>query len=602
MSVNAGQEKAITSNAQQILVLAGAGTGKTRVIIKRIERLIELGVQPNKIVATTFTNKAAMELKHRLSLSIGPKAFEIICGTFHKISSIFLKMHADKVGIGNNFQILVEDDQKRLIKNILKTIDPERNPKVILEHIATFKETGKLGKDSATSVVISKIYQELFKKVFDLYEDELKKNNYLDYSDLICLTIFLFETHPEIANNSADHILIDEYQDINCAQYKWINLLSKDKTLFCVGDEDQAIYAFRGASIEYIQKFKNDYPAADIVQLEENYRSAKEILKGATNLIAKNSKQFPKNLIAAGDKEGFIRINKVFNEYEEAALIAKLAAEWKCKNQDYTIGILVRTNMQIHVIEHALVEAKIPYTIASGKKFYLKKEIQDIIAYFRVLLFPHDSIAFSRILNTPKRNMGQARLSLLLDAMKSLNCNFEQALATLLSQLPKNASEKCKILLMQIQTWRRLKSTLKMEELCEKILTDTQYRAQEEFTPAQEKTIEALKLQMQNFQTLEEFLENLQFEDMTDENRQLIIMTMHAAKGLEFDIVIAPGWEENIFPSMLAKDKAEIEEERRLAYVTITRTKQYLEIIHTCSRRINGQYKNQMPSRFLFDL
>lgn len=598
MLLNQGQNDAVNSSTKQTLVLAGAGTGKTRVIIKRIELLIEQGVPANKIIATTFTNKAAAELKHRLALSIGEKAYEIICGTFHRISSIFLKKQGSVIGLENNFQVLTEDDQKRLVKNILKDIDPEKKPKTMLEQIAQYKETNKIPSNIAQSANAMAI----FKKVYEIYQDELTKNNYLDYSDLLQKAICLFQNTPEITSTLADHILVDEYQDINSAQYKWIELISKNKILFCVGDEDQAIYAFRGASIKYIQKFKEDYPDANIVKLEENYRSAQQILKGATNLISKNPKQFPKNLIAATDKEGFIRVNKVFNEYEEASLIAQRIAYWHQQHPDYKIGILVRTNMQVHVIEHALVEAKIPYTIASGKKFYLKKEVQDIIAYMRAILFPHDFLAFARALNAPKRNMGQTRLNTLLDAMKSLNCNFEQALATLLPQLPKNAGEKCKILLMQLQSWRQLKQTVKPNVLCEKVLNDIQYKQLEELSAKQETAIDELLNQMKNFQTLEEFLENMQFNDEEESENETIIMTMHGAKGLEFDIVIAPGWEENIFPSMLAKDTKEIEEERRLAYVTITRAKQYLEIIHTSSRRINGQYKHQMPSRFLFDL
>lgn len=591
--LNVNQQNAVSSNSQQTLVLAGAGTGKTRVIIKRIERLIEEGASANKIIATTFTNKAARELQHRLSVSIGPKAFDIICGTFHKISANFLRKHAEHIGLDAKFQVLTEDDQKRLLKRLLKQLDSEKTAKMLIEQISQFKETGKLNPRD---------YNDFFKTIFSLYQDELQANNYLDYSDLIQKATFLFETQPEITKELATHLLVDEYQDINNGQYKWITLLGKNKNLFCVGDEDQAIYSFRGASIEYIQRFKADYPNANIIQLEENYRSCAKILEGASKVISKNPRQFIKTLLPTSDQEGFIRINKVYNEFEEAKLIANLAAQWKQKNSDYKIGVLVRTNMQVHVIEHAFVEAKIPYTIASGKKFYLKREIQDIIAYLRVLLFPHDFLAFSRVLNAPKRNMGEARLTMLLDAMKSLDCHFEQALATLLPQLPKNASEKCKILLMQIQNWRAMKDSMKLDELCEKILQDIQYRSQEDFTPAQNETLNELKIQMKDAPSLEAFLENLQFEDNSDEASEIIIMTMHAAKGLEFDIVIAPGWEENVFPSMLAKDKAEIEEERRLAYVTITRAKHYLEIIHTMNRRINGQYKHQMPSRFLFDL
>jgi len=589
--LNQRQQEAADSLNQQILVLAGAGTGKTRVIIKRIERLVKEGVEPNKIVVTTFTNKAAAELRHRLAATVGNAAYSIVCGTFHKISAQFLRVHGNAIGLDTSFQLLNDDDQIRLVKRLLKTLDIEKTPRSILEQISQFKETGK------------KPYEKAFDIIFDMYESELQKNNYLDYSNLIQKATELFEMRPEIADILANYVLIDEYQDINRAQYKWIILLSKNKNLFCVGDEDQSIYSFRGSSIEYIQKFNKDFPNAHIIQLEENYRSAEAILTGATRLIRKNTKAFEKKLIAMDkEKEGYLRVHKVFNEFEEAAMIANLAAQWKQKNPEYKIAVLVRTNMQVYPIEHAFVESKIPYNITSGKKFYMKREIQDIISYLRILISPQDFLAFARVLNSPKRNMGDVRLNMLLDAMKSLDCSFENALSTLLHQLPRNAGEKCKILLMQIQNWRSLKDKIKLPDLIEKILNDIQYRTQEEFTPAMDQSITNLKEHTVNAKSLEDFLENLQFLDSEEESNDIQIMTMHGAKGLEFDIVIAPGWEENVFPSPLARDKAELEEERRLAYVTITRAKQYLEIIHTCSRRINGQYKHQMPSRFIFDL
>jgi DNA helicase-2/ATP-dependent DNA helicase PcrA len=592
--LNKGQYDSVFSSNKETLILAGAGTGKTRVIIQRIEELIKNGAEPSKIIATTFTNKAAKELRTRLFNSIGEKAYEIICGTFHKISAQFLRKHYQEIGLEQNFQVLNEDDQKQLMKRFLKQADSDKKPKIMLDHISQLKETGKLADKNNNS---------LFKLIFQQYESELSANNYLDYSDLIQKAILLFKTHPNIANELGTDLLVDEYQDINYAQYNWIKLLGENKRLFCVGDEDQAIYSFRGASIEYIQQFKKDYPNAKIVKLEENYRSAKEILDAATKLISHNQREHAKILIPGTQKEGFIRINKAFNEYEEANLIAQLAAQWKAKNPEFNIAILVRTNMQIHMIEHALVECKIPYTIASGKKLYLRKEVQDIIAYLRILLFPHDFLAFSRIINTPRRYIGKTRLDMILNTMKELECNFEQTLETMLNTLPKNANEKCKIFLIQLQNWRALyKNGMKLDQLYERILSDIEYRKQDDFTPQQEQALENIKLQLAQATSLESFLENLQFEDSSQESQGLIIMTMHASKGLEFDIVIAPGWEEDIFPSLLAKDMKEIQEERRLAYVTITRAKQYLEIIHTRNRRINGQQKKQIPSRFLFEL
>jgi DNA helicase-2/ATP-dependent DNA helicase PcrA len=591
MNLNEGQLAAINSTTSKTLVLAGAGTGKTRVIVKRIEKLIQEGTPASKIIATTFTNKAAFELKQRLISSIGVQGNEIICGTFHKISAQILRSHHNLIGLESNFQLLNEDDQKRLIKRILQELGKEGTPKNILEAISQIKETKIPSED------------KLIKQIFPIYQDELARNRFLDYSDLIQKAVFLFKQYPDLTHEIAHSVLVDEYQDVNLSQYEWITLLSQKSALFCVGDEDQSIYAFRGANIKYIQQFEKDFPECSIIKLEENYRSCKEILKGATNLISKNNKKFHKNLFTTNELlKGQIRITKVYNEYQEAEFIAKSIAVWKSIYPDYKIGVLVRTNMQISYIEHALVEAKIPYAVNTGRKFYAKKEIQDVIAYLRAIEYPNDFLAFSRIINAPKRNMGDVRINTLLDAMKSLGCEFESALQTLMHQLPRNASEKCRILLMQMQNWRKIKDQVKVKDLIKQILSDVKYAELEELKENQQKNIEALKDQSDQHENLINFLENLQFSTQDEGQVDVEIMTMHAAKGLEFDIVFSPGWEEDIFPSALTRTKDELEEERRLAYVAITRAKHFLEITHAISRKIQGRHSNQMPSRFIFDL
>lgn len=592
MNLNKEQEDAIKSENEAILVLAGAGTGKTRVIIKKIEEIVKNGMDAEKIVATTFTNKAAKEMKERLVKGIGEKGNKIICGTFHRISAQILREHGKLIGVEENFQILNEDDQNKLIKRIAKEENIEiKSPRKAAEEIATYKESsGKKKIDSGT------------RRLIEIYEDELRSQKFLDYSDLIQLTIRLFTSYPEVAKSIAEYILVDEYQDVNEAQYKWIRQISEGKKIFCVGDEDQSIYAFRGADIKYIRKFEEDYPKAEIIKLEANYRSTKEILKGATNVIQKNPRKFEKKLIAANEEEkGIIKITKTYNEFEEAIQIGKIVAHWKEKDKDCKIGILVRTNAQVPYIEQGLIQAKIPYQISGGRKFYMKSEIQTLIAYLRVILFPHDYLAFSRILNSPKRGIGETRLETLLKAMKSLNCNPEEALASLLPQLPQISGEKCKLLLLQLHEWRTLKGKIKLDALLKKIIDDTEFRKQEDFKETQKASVENLLTQIAKVESLEEFIENLQFSS-EEESRDIEIMTMHAAKGLEFDIVITPGWEENVFPSPLSKTKEELEEERRLAYVTITRAKKALEITHATTRRINGRYQMQMPSRFIFDL
>lgn len=592
MDLNKEQHAAIFSQSKHNLILAGAGTGKTRVIIKRIEELIKQGVAPSRIVSTTFTNKAAKELKERLAEAIGDSAYSIICGTFHRISANLLKLHGHHIGIEPDFQILTEDDQSRLIKSIAKDLgEPTKHPRKISDQISTYKESGKKNPKD-----------HFFSQLFDIYSNELTKRKFLDYSDLIAKVIFLFEKFPDLAAQIADHVLVDEYQDINESQYKWISLISKGKHLFCVGDEDQSIYAFRGANIRYIRKFQEDYPDAFIVQLEENYRSCKEILKGATNLIQKNPRKFEKKLRAFSQEAGVMKVTKSFNEYEEARLVAKLVAKAKEEHSGASIGILVRTNMQTHYIEHALMEAQIPYEMASGRKFYSQKVVQDLVAYLRIILFPHDYFAFSRILNTPKRGFGEAKLEGLVNAMKSFDFECEDALASLLPQLPRATAEKCKVFLMQIQDWRKqLKQGIKLDDLMQKIVTDIQYDKQDTFKDGQVEAFESLKNHLKNEKSLDEFLANLQFSS-NENQEQVQMMTIHAAKGLEFDVVIAPGWEEMVFPSALSKTKEEVEEERRLAYVAITRARKVLEITYCCSRRVHGKYSNQMPSRFIFDL
>lgn len=591
MNLNEAQEAAVESENPAILVLAGAGTGKTRVIIRRIEKIIEKGGYANKIVATTFTNKASREMKERLIKNIGMKSQAITCGTFHRISMNLLRLYGHHIGLPENFQILNEDDQSKLIKRLCKELGSDsRNPRNIAELISTHKESEKkITKDP------------FFTKLFNAYDEELRRTAFLDYSDLIQHTIFLFENKPEIRKSIADHILVDEYQDVNESQYKWIKLISEGKNLFCVGDEDQSIYSFRGANIKYIQKFEEDFPNAHIIKLEENYRSTSEILTGAGNIIRKNRRKFEKNLKASTNEKGIIRITKTLNEYEEANLVARKIAEWMRQKDDLKIGVLVRTNAQIAYIEQALVQAKINYSISSGKKFYLKKEIQDILAYLRVILYPHDYFAFSRIINTPKRGIGETRLATLLTAMKSLNCLPEEALASLLPQLPKITSEKIKILLLQLNNWRDCKDILKPDALVEKIMEDINYKKEEDLKDKQKETLNNLIGQLKETKNIEEFLENIQFSGQEEENN-IEIMTIHASKGLEFDIVIAPGWEENVFPSPLSKTHEELEEERRLAYVTITRAKRGIDITYASTRRINGKFSVQIPSRFIFDI
>ncbi|WP_342261761.1 ATP-dependent helicase [Alphaproteobacteria bacterium endosymbiont of Tiliacea citrago] len=586
---NKAQEEAIKSENKRILILAGAGTGKTSVVINRIVKIIQEGTPANQIVATTFTNKAAKELLTRLSLIIGEEAKSIYCGTFHKISAQILRKYSSLVSLEPNFQLLTEDDQKRIIKNYLKSVGSEEKPKVLLDKISQYKETGKTKDDI------------LFIKTYEFYQKTLKENNFLDYSDLIQKAVDLFANNEDANKEICSHLLVDEYQDINGLQYKWIKNLSKDASLFCVGDEDQSIYAFRGANIKYIQSFQEDFQEAKIIKLEENYRSCSQILRGAVNVISKNRKKYIKNLISANETlTGFIKVNKVFNEYDEAAYIAKKVIDYQKNYPDYTIGVLVRTNLQLLAIEQALVENNIKYKLSAGKKFYDKKEILDLISYLRAINSAEDFLAFSRIINTPKRGIGEAKQSMFLDAMKSLNCGFENALIALLDQLPKAVSEKCKIFLMQIKTWRALLKETKPIEVLKAILKDTKYIELEDIKEM--KNIDALKDHLKQYEVLSDFLENLQFTTEEEESNEVQIMTMHGAKGLEFDIVIAPGWEENIFPSMLSKTTEELEEERRLAYVTITRAKRFLDILYTTSRRINGKFFSQIPSRFIFEL
>jgi DNA helicase-2/ATP-dependent DNA helicase PcrA len=585
--MNERQSEAVYSPSSRILVLAGAGTGKTRVIVNRIANLVAQGVPVSRIVATTFTNKAAAELKHRLSVAIGQPAYNIICGTFHRISAQFLKQHGASIGLDPSFQTLNEDDQRRIVRRLVKDSSQEVKIANVIEKISQVKER-----------IITLDSQNFeFKQLFTKYLEELRANNYLDYSDLISQALVLFEKIP----SPADHILIDEYQDINQQQYRWINLLASGKNLFCVGDEDQAIYSFRGSSIEYIQRFQQDFPDASIISLEENYRSAKEILHKATQLIVKNSRAHEKRLIAADQTiVGSVHITKAYNEFDEGRIVATSAKHWLSKSA--SIGILVRTNLQVFTIEQALIEAQIPYTIANSKKFFLKKEIQDMLSYLKIILYPRDFIAFSKVINSPKRYIGEVRLQAIFDAMNTLETDFETALETMLPHLARNAAEKCKLFLLQLKNWRTLLSDRKYDELLDIILRETEYMKQDDFTPAQKQSVLNLKSQLKKATDLADFLETIQFLDEQESSVGAQIMTMHGAKGLEFDVVIAPGWEEDVFPSMLARDKKEIEEERRLAYVVITRARRHLEIIYATHRRIHGQYKSQMPSRFLFDM
>lgn len=631
--LNNEQRQAVKHTDGALLIMAGAGSGKTRVLTNRIAYLIgEKDVAPWSILAITFTNKAAKEMKERVKKIIGPVAEDIWISTFHSMCVRILRRDIDRIGVKRNFTILDPGDQLSVIKQILKqkNIDSKKfEPKSLLGSISSAKNELKTVKDYAK--IAKGPYESTVADVYEAYQKELRKNHALDFDDLIMTTIQLFKQVPEVLEfyqRKFQYIHVDEYQDTNRAQYMLVRMLAERyKNICVVGDSDQSIYRWRGADITNILSFENDYPSTTTIMLEQNYRSTKTILRAANEVINNNYNRKPKNLWTENQSGENIACYIGDTEHDEAYFVVGKIKELM-KEHDYKltdIAILYRTNAQSRVIEELLVKSNINYNIVGGTKFYDRKEIKDILAYLRVVANPDDDISLRRIINVPKRGIGATTVEKIAEFAGSQGISIFQALHEVEQMgLSKGATNKLVEFIDQMRGWVQLEEYLSVTELVEELLEKTGYREMLK----NEKTIEA----QSRLENIDEFLSvTNEFENRNedkslvafltdlaliadidkvdeDENEQkdsdrVLLMTLHSAKGLEFPVVFLIGMEEGVFPhSRSLFEEEEMEEERRLAYVGITRAEQRLYLSCAKMRTLFGRTNTNPQSRFIKEI
>jgi len=631
--LNPVQQEAVKTTDGPLLLMAGAGSGKTRVLTHRIAYLMaEKHVAPWNILAITFTNKAAREMKERVESILGPGADDIWISTFHSMCVRILRRDIDRIGINRNFSILDTADQLSVIKGILKerNLDPKKfDPRSILGTISSAKN--ELTEPEEFSKVAGGYYDQVVSDVYTDYQKKLLKNQSLDFDDLIMTTIKLFDRVPEVLEfyqRKFQYIHVDEYQDTNRAQYMLVKQLAERFQNLCVvGDSDQSIYRWRGADIANILSFEKDYPNASVILLEQNYRSTKRILRAANEVIKNNSNRKPKNLWTENDEGIKISYYRGDNEFGEGQFVAgkihQLHSTGKRKLSD--IAILYRTNAQSRVIEETLLKAGLNYNIVGGTKFYDRKEIKDILAYLRLVSNPDDDISFTRIVNVPKRGVGATSLEKIASYAAMNGLSFFQAIQQVdfigVSAKAANALDSFR---QMIENLTNMQDYLSITELTEEILDKTEYREMlkaEKSIEAQSRleNIDEFLSVTKNFEqksedkTLVAFLTDLaliadidqldQKEEESGGKDAITLMTLHAAKGLEFPVVFLMGLEEGVFPhSRSLMEEAEMEEERRLAYVGITRAEQELYLTNAKMRTLFGRTNMNPESRFIAEI
>lgn len=632
--MNDRQAEAVQATEGPLLIMAGAGSGKTRVLTHRIAYLIdEKMVNPWNILAITFTNKAAREMRER-AFQLNPATQESLIATFHSMCVRILRRDADHIGYNRNFTIVDPGEQRTLMKRILKELNldfKKWNERAILGTISNAKND--LIDEVAYENMAGDMYTQIVAKCYKAYQRELRQSEAVDFDDLIMLTLRLFDQNPDVLTyyqQRYQYIHVDEYQDTNHAQYQLVKLLaSRFKNICVVGDADQSIYGWRGADMQNILDFEKDYPEAKVVLLEENYRSTKKILQAANEVIQNNRHRREKKLWTQNPDGEQIVYYRATDEQDESVFVARTIDDLK-REEDYhyrDFAVLYRTNAQSRTIEEALLKSNIPYTMVGGTKFYSRKEIRDIIAYLNIIANPADNISFERIINEPKRGVGPGTLdklrafasqegSSLLDASQNI----------LLSPIKGKAAGSIFELANLIDYLRVSLDSLSVSEVVEKVLDNTGYTAAlaAQQTPESENRLENIQEFLsvtKNFdekaqesseeetglERLSRFLNDLALVADTDDgdatSNEITLMTLHAAKGLEFPVVFVIGMEEDVFPISRAKeDEDELEEERRLAYVGITRAEQRLYLTNASSRLLYGRTNYNRPTRFLSEI
>ncbi len=622
--LNPPQREAVLTSDGPVLVLAGAGTGKTAALTARLAHLIATRrAWPSEILAVTFTNKAAREMKHRIGAMIGDAVEGMPwLGTFHSIAAKMLRRHAELVGLHSNFTILDTDDQLRVLKQLLQAegLDEKRwPPKLLASLIDRWKNRGltPADLDAADNEAWADGKGRHF---YALYQARLKTLNACDFGDLLLHMLVILKTHRDVLEGYQQrfkYILVDEYQDTNASQYLWLRLLAQSrKNICCVGDDDQSIYSWRGAEVANILRFERDFPGAVVIRLEQNYRSTPHILAAASGLIAQNGDRLGKTLWTAIDSGDKVQVRGVWDGPEEARRIGEALESLQIRGGSLNqAAILVRAQFQTRELEDRFIAIGMPYRIIGGFRFYERAEIRDALAYLRLVQSLADDLAFERIVNTPKRGLGDKALQRIHTLARAEQMPLARAAARIVEsdELTPQARRTLTSFVQQLRGWQERRDTLPHAELAQLILDESGYTAMLQADRSAEaggrlENLSELVRAMEEYESLEAFLEHVSLVMDRDESQdvdQVTIMTIHAAKGLEFDHVHLAGWEEGVFPSQRALDEgglASLEEERRLAYVAITRARQHATIWHAANRRIYGQWMSSIPSRFIAEL
>ncbi len=622
--LNPPQREAVLTTDGPVLLLAGAGTGKTRALTARLAHLVATRrAWPSEILAVTFTNKAAREMRHRVGELIG-EAVEGMpwLGTFHAIGARMLRRHAELVGLKTNFTILDTDDQLRLMKQVIAeaAIDERRWPaRALAGLIDRWKNRGWV--PAKVSAAESQAFADgKGAKLYARYQERLAQLNTADFGDLLLHNLTILTEHDTILEQYQQrfkYMLVDEYQDTNVVQYLWLRLLAQTRRNLCVvGDDDQSIYSWRGAEVANILRFEHDFPGAAVIKLEQNYRSTPHILGTASGLIAKNSGRLGKQLwtqVSAGEK---VSVIGVWDGPEEARTVGEKLEG--LQRQGATLddaAILVRAGFQTREFEDRFIAIGLPYRIVGGFRFYERAEIRDALAYFRVVVSPADDLAFERIVNRPKRGLGEKSVASLHQVARARGVSLAQAAADLAQtdELTGAARRSLADLGLSLARWRGKLDSLKHTDLARVILEESGYMAALQADRSAEAAgrldnIQELTRAMEEYDSLPSFLDHVALvmdNDASDAEPKVTLMTLHAAKGLEFPYVFLPGWEEGVFPSQRSLDEggnAALEEERRLAYVGLTRARRRAWVLHAANRRVYGQWQSSLPSRFVAEL
>ena len=622
--LNDPQREAVLTTEGPVLMLAGAGTGKTAALTARLAHLIrERRAWPSEILCVTFTNRAAREMRERVGRLIGDAVEGMPwLGTFHSICAKMLRRHAELAGLQSNYTIIDPDDQLRLLKQLIndQNIDDKRWPaKQLAGLIDGWKNRG-LNPGDLDALDNEAYANGKGQEMYRLYQERLKALNACDFGDLMLHVLNIFRQHRDVLEqyqNRFKYVLVDEYQDTNAVQYLWLRLLAQTRKNICVvGDDDQSIYSWRGAEVANILRFEKDFPGAKVIRLEQNYRSTPQILAAASGLIASNRERLGKTLWTELPEGQKVRVIGVWDAPEEARRVGdeieRVEREGASLEQ---IAILVRAQYQTREFEDRFIQTGLGYRIIGGFRFYERAEIRDALAYLRVIAQPQDDLAFERIYNQPKRGLGAKALEKMHLHSRAQNIALAAAALELADsdELPARARGTIGALMGSFLRWREMAEQVTPSELLRTVLEESGYDAMLSADRSTEsagraENLTELARAMEEYETLGDFLEHVSLvmdNDAASAEEKLTIMTMHAAKGLEFDYLFLPGWEEGVFPSQRSLDEgglASLEEERRLAYVAITRARRRCTILHAANRRIYGQWTSSIPSRFIEEL